>query len=354
MSTLASSKRTESEREREVVGLLTICTVCDVILLLSSEMCHCLLSVRESDRVEGQQTVGCDAALGSLVQFPGFVAITRRYGGQRSGRLSGGKGYGGDSIELTDVRETFICLLYPTNLLNCSWSFLTLEKDMQLSVSISVCHDTTTVKTLSQSPVERVGSRSFDLEQHEELHVILQFNMTQHDKYRVYTYSYNKDTLEVVPPPSNISAAFKDGDLLEPPKQLKSQLSYTELSADPTFTYRVRMKKRKLDFCIESQWSEWSPTVSVEPSGVPDKLNTLSIISISFGIPMILLALLLFLRHQRVSKLLFPPIPRPPPKYINYLEENDPFNFSPPVQPSKAEEEITKVTEEEENPLKRF
>ncbi|XP_062260414.1 granulocyte-macrophage colony-stimulating factor receptor subunit alpha-like [Platichthys flesus] len=276
-----------------------------------------------------------------------------------------------DFIELTDVRETFICLLYPKNLLNCSWSFLTLEKDMQLSVSISVCHDTTTVRTLNQSSVERVGSRSLNLEQHEELHVILQFNMTHYDKYRVYTYSYDKDTLEVVSPPSNISAAFKDGDLLvkwaesnpmcfeyrvdlgnqEPPKKLKSQLFYTEVSADPTFTYRVRMKRRKLDSCIGSQWSEWSPTVSVDPSAEPDKLNTLSIISISFGIPMILLALLLF---QRVSKLLFPPIPRPAPKYIYYLEENYPFNFSPPVQPSKAEEEITKVTEEEENPLGHF
>ncbi|XP_060939803.1 interleukin-13 receptor subunit alpha-1-like [Limanda limanda] len=277
------------------------------------------------------------------------------------------------SVELTDVRETFICLLYPTNLLNCSWSFLTLEKDMQLSVGISVCHDTTTVQSLNQSLVDRDGSRSLDLQEHEELHVILQFNMSQHDKWRVYTYQYDMATLEVMSPPSNISAAFKDGDLLvkwaqsrskclehqldlgnqEPPKQLRSQLSYTELNADPTFTYRVRMKTRKLDLCTGSQWSEWSPTVTVEPSGEPDQLNTLSIISISFGIPMILLALLLLLRYQRVSKLLFPLIPRPPPKYIYYLEDNDTFNFSHPVQPSKAEEEITKV-EEEENPLKTF
>ena len=57
MSTSTSSKRTESEREREVVGLVTSCTVCDVLLLLSPEMCHCLLFVGESDRVEGQQTV---------------------------------------------------------------------------------------------------------------------------------------------------------------------------------------------------------------------------------------------------------------------------------------------------------
>ncbi|XP_034469677.1 uncharacterized protein LOC117778300 [Hippoglossus hippoglossus] len=278
-----------------------------------------------------------------------------------------------EELDLTEVDETFICLLYPTNLLNCSWSFLTLEKDMQLSVSISVCHDNTTVQSRSQSPVERVGSRSLVLQQHEKIKVVLQFNMSQHDKWRVYTYTYDTDTLEVLSPPS-ISAAFKDGELLvkwaqsspmcfeyqldlgnqEPPKQLTSQQSYTELSTDPTFTYRVRMRTRKLAICILTQWSEWSPTVTVEPSGEPDKLNTLSIISISFGIPMILLALLLLVRHQRVSKLLFPPIPQPPPKYIYFLEENDTFNFFHPVLPSKAEEEITKVEEEEENPLKTF
>nr|XP_019962339.1 PREDICTED: interleukin-5 receptor subunit alpha-like [Paralichthys olivaceus] len=276
-------------------------------------------------------------------------------------------------LEKTDVKETFTCLLYPSNRLNCSWSFLT-EEDMQLSVCISVCDDDTMVQSLSQSTEEHVGSKSLVLQQHKDLFVILQFNMSQHDKWTVYTYMYELDDLEVLSPPSNISAAVKDGSLLvtwrrpkndpppcfeyqldldnqEPPKHLRSQLSYTELSADPTFTYRVRMRTRKTDKCIGSaQWSEWSPTVTVESSSQPDKLNMLLIISISLGIPMILLALLLLVHHQRLSKLLFPPIPCPPPKYIYFLEENETFIFFHPMLQSKAEEVITKVEDKEENP----
>lgn len=38
--------------------------------------------------------------------------------------------------ELSEIKETFICLLDSTNKLNCSWSFNTLEKDTRLSVFI--------------------------------------------------------------------------------------------------------------------------------------------------------------------------------------------------------------------------
>lgn len=41
-----------------------------------------------------------------------------------------------DDLDMSDVNETFTCLLYPTNVVNCSWSFLTLEKATQLSVFI--------------------------------------------------------------------------------------------------------------------------------------------------------------------------------------------------------------------------
>jgi len=84
----------------------------------------------------------------------------------------------------------------------------------------------------------------------------------------------------------------------ETPKELNEQLSYREPKVDPSSTYRVRMRTRKGSKCVESsQWSEWSHAliVAVEQS----KLNNLVIVSISLGIPMILLAVLLLLRHQR-------------------------------------------------------
>lgn len=276
-------------------------------------------------------------------------------------------------LDKADVKETFTCLLYPTKLLNCSWSFLAKE-DMQLSVYISVCDEKTTVQSFRVFHLDHIGSRSLDLQQYILSDVIIQFNMSQHDRWTVYTYMYELDMLEVLTPPPNVSAAFKDGGLLvtweqpkselhstcfeyqldldnqEPPKHLNFELSYTEHSADPAFTYRVRLRARKHDNCIGSaQWSEWSPPVTVEPSGQTGEVNILFIILISFGIPMILLALVLLVRHQRVSKLLFPPIPCPPPKYIYFLQENEKFNFVSPMMQPVAEEEITKVEDKEEN-----
>lgn len=43
---------------------------------------------------------------------------------------------GGHNVEQTAVVDNFHCLLYPTNMLNCSWSFPTLQKESQLFVYI--------------------------------------------------------------------------------------------------------------------------------------------------------------------------------------------------------------------------
>ncbi|XP_070775087.1 interleukin-5 receptor subunit alpha-like isoform X1 [Enoplosus armatus] len=282
-------------------------------------------------------------------------------------------------IEDTEVDGNFLCVLYPTNILNCSWSFNTLQKDTQLFVYISICDDERAVHSLHHSSGERVGSRSVTLREYQMLHVILHFNITQHDKWIVYTYTYERVMLEVLSPPQNVSASIKDGGLLvtwglprsreysnpscfeyqldmgdqERPKNLTGQLSFLEQNADPCRTYRVRMRTKKMGYCLGSpQWSDWSHTVTVEPSVY--RLNTLVIVSISLGIPMILLAVLLLVRHQRVSEVLFPPIPRPPPKYKCFLEKNDTSNLFHLASSAEPEAEITEVEDTEENPGKTF
>lgn len=107
-------------------------------------------------------------------------------------------------------------------------------------------------------------------------------------------------------------------------KHLKGLVSYTEPIVDPSRTYRVKVRTRMMtNICIgPAQWSQWSPTVCeytfillvlicmwctdwpwwiqytvVERSFY--EFNTLLIISISLGIPMILLAVLLLVRQQR-------------------------------------------------------
>ncbi|XP_074506528.1 uncharacterized protein LOC141776679 [Sebastes fasciatus] len=278
-------------------------------------------------------------------------------------------------VEEEKVNEdVFRCLLYPTNLLNCSWSFHTLQKDTHLFVNISICDDKRAVHPLDLSSEERVGSLSLTLHEHEHetLYVILRFNISLHDEWTVYTSAYDMDILEVLSPPQNISASVKDGGLLvtwglpprqedippecfeyqldmgdqEGPKTFPDQLSYTEANADPTRSYSVRMRARKTDSCGIPEWSAWSHAVTVEHPIY--KLNILVIISISLGIPMILLAVLLLARHQRVTKVLFPPIPRPPAKYKCFLEKNDTFNLFYPAPSAEPVEEITEVEDTEQ------
>ncbi|XP_044074955.1 granulocyte-macrophage colony-stimulating factor receptor subunit alpha-like isoform X2 [Siniperca chuatsi] len=285
----------------------------------------------------------------------------------------------GNYIMKTAVEGNFLCALYPTNTLNCSWSFHTLQKNAQLFVYISVCDGERTVPPPSHnSSEERVGSRSLTLSDYQSFHVNINFHITLHDKWTDYTFRYDEHMLEVLAPPEKISASVKDGSLLvtwglphsreysnpscfeyqldigdqERPKNLTGQ-SYKEPNADPSRTYRVRIRaRRKYECQLSPQWSDWSHTVMVEQSGY--KLNTLVIISISLGIPMILLAVLLMVRHQRVTKVLFPPIPRPPPKYKCFLEKNDTLNFFHPGLSAEPEAEITEVEDTEQNPGKTF
>nr|XP_046263257.1 granulocyte-macrophage colony-stimulating factor receptor subunit alpha-like [Scatophagus argus] len=281
-------------------------------------------------------------------------------------------------VEEDAVYDNYRCLLYPTNILNCSWSFHKLHEDTQLFVYISVCNATLTFRRLNHPAVERVGSMPLVLQELEGTNIVIQFNVSLHDKWTVYGHKYDIEMLEVLPPPHIISASVKDKDLVvtwalpksrvrpnpqcfeyqldmgdqERPRRLIGQLFYTELNVDPEFTYRVRLRTRMEDRCQENgQWSDWSHTVEVEPSSDPGKSykhSTYVIISISLGIPMILLAVLLLVRYQRVTKVLFPPIPRPPPKYIYFLEKNDAFSFHPPPS-AEPVEDIVEVEDTEEN-----
>ncbi|XP_054624604.1 interleukin-5 receptor subunit alpha-like isoform X2 [Dunckerocampus dactyliophorus] len=282
--------------------------------------------------------------------------------------------------DLVDIEENtnFCCSLYPTNILNCSWSFLDLQQDAQLCVYISVCDNTSTVRPLRLVSEEHLGSTSMALKEHEMLHVILHFNVSLQHTWAVYSYVYDTEMMEVLPPPGNISASVRDEGLVvtwqvpcsrayynpscfeyqlevgdeEKPKVLSSQLSYTIPNVDPSSTYGVRVRARKMFACLGSpQWSHWSNTVMIEQSC--ETINITVIVLITLGIPMILLALLLFFRHQRLAEVLYPTIPRPPLKYKHFLEEINSFNFYHPA-PSVKCEEITLVEETEPKPGKTF
>lgn len=267
--------------------------------------------------------------------------------------------------------EDVICVLYPKNLLNCSWSFPTLKEDAQLSVSVRVYENEILVDSRSQNSAKSVGFITWTIHDGEERTVAISINATLDDPWTCCSI-FDKDVLDITPPPTNVTASIQNGSLnvtwvvprenvstecfdyqldmgdQEKLKEFTGKLQYIEPNAVPAHTYRVRMRTRVLHHCYGcTQWSEWSPTVIVEQPSC--QLDPLVIAVISLGIPMILLAVLLFLRHQRLVKVLFPTIPRPPEKYKHFLEKNDPLNFFSPVPTTKPEEEITEVEDAEQN-----
>ncbi|KAM4557687.1 uncharacterized protein V3H82_017381 isoform 2-T2 [Fundulus diaphanus] len=274
--------------------------------------------------------------------------------------------------ELPYNSEAVICVVYPTNLLNCSWSFHTLDQDAELSVSVRVSENDELVDSRLQGSAKRVGFISWMLQDGENREVAVDFNVTLRGAWMCCKASWDDDLLNVIPPPANVTASIQDGSLKvtwdapsemfkahcfdyqldmgeqEKLRNFSNKLQYREPNVVPGHAYKVKMRARILEICYGcAQWSEWSPTVTVR---VPSfRLDPLVIAVISLGIPMILLAVLLLLRHQRLGKVLFPPIPRPPEKYKNFLEKTDPLNFFHSVSTIKSEEEITEVEDAENN-----
>lgn len=264
--------------------------------------------------------------------------------------------------EIKDINEKdFKCLLYPTNSLNCSWSFQSLEKEAEVSVYTRICEHNRTAETQVSGGKE--GSSKILIQRDKDLYVLLLFNVSLRDRWTVYSYKYDTTPLEVLSPPPNITTSFTDSGLLVTwglpscrtycaPRcleydlslgdqassiVLKESLSYTEPNVDLSRSYTVKLRTRIGHTCSGSQhWSDWSQPVTIQAKHSTFKLNLLVIVAISLGIPMILLALLLLVRYQSVSKLLFPPIPCPPPKYLHILENNDTFLY--PDLTAKCEE----------------
>ncbi|XP_077580695.1 granulocyte-macrophage colony-stimulating factor receptor subunit alpha-like isoform X2 [Stigmatopora nigra] len=253
-------------------------------------------------------------------------------------------------VEIQD-KENFNCYLYPTNLLNCSWTFLTLHQNAQLYVYISICDNHSTVHSFSLSSKEHYGSISIAPREYKKLYVIVKFNVSWHHKWVVYSYVFDAEMMEVLPAPGNISASVQDEGIvlkwdapqgranynsrcfeyeLDVELQEKNlintkQVSYTLPNTDPLSTYRARIRARKLSSCLGSQsWSDWSNTIKIEHSF--DTLNIMTILPIALGIPLIFLILLVLFRTQRFKQVLYPTIPRPPLKYKYFLEENNMLN----------------------------
>ncbi|XP_007571758.1 interleukin-5 receptor subunit alpha-like [Poecilia formosa] len=275
--------------------------------------------------------------------------------------------------EIEDLEDSVVCSVSRTNKLNCSWSIHTLEAGAQLSVSVSFSEKKRLIDSRNQSSANGDGFISWTIGGGQEKSVVVDFEVLLRGNRMCYTAEFEEQQLNILDPPGNVDASIRDGNLhvnwdvpsssiyahcfdyqldigdQEKPRNFSGKVEYIELNA-AAHTYKVRMRTKILKSCYGcTQWSEWSPTVTVERPTY--RLDPLVIALISLGIPMILLAVLLILRHQRLVKVLFPPIPRPPAKYKHFLEKTDPLNFFHPVPTTKPEEEITEVEDAEQPPV---
>ncbi|XP_031666227.1 uncharacterized protein LOC109879992 isoform X2 [Oncorhynchus kisutch] len=297
-----------------------------------------------------------------------------------------------NTCNLSDSEQAH-CLIYPTNLLNCSWNFHGLPNDSQSYASVFVCKknerissvDCVTEATGGQGAqggtgkadrvVRNVSAGCQGSVDNSATSVILTFNVSCSDVWGIYTHIYQTKDIDVLRPPPNINLAWvREGVLLvqwglpssrsrnksscfhyqlqinDQVRNFTGLLTYNETNADPTHSHDVKMRVRKSKTCRGSQhWSSWSDTTKVAPFKFPNQLNSLVVVGIALGIPMILLSLLLLIRLQRER--LFPHIPGPPLKIKHLLERDDQFQFVPQALQPKFVEEITVVEEAKETPV---
>ncbi|XP_042184846.1 uncharacterized protein LOC112260783 isoform X1 [Oncorhynchus tshawytscha] len=285
------------------------------------------------------------------------------------------------------------CLIYPTNQLNCSWNFHGLPNDSQSYASVFVCKKTERISSVdcvteatggqgaqggtgkADRVVGNVSAGCQGSVDNSATSVILTFNVSCSDVWGIYTHKYQTKDIDVLRPPPDINLAWvREGVLLvqwglpssrsrnksscfhyqlqinDQVRNFTGLLTYNETNADPTHSHNVKMRVRKSKTCRGSQhWSSWSNTTKVAPFKFPNQLNSLVVVGIALGIPMILLSLLLLIRLQRER--LFPHIPGPPLKIKHLLERDDQFQFVPQALQPKFVEEITVVEEAKETPV---
>ncbi|XP_062336938.1 granulocyte-macrophage colony-stimulating factor receptor subunit alpha-like [Osmerus eperlanus] len=279
--------------------------------------------------------------------------------------------------------KVYSCFIYPSNELNCSWTSNKLPDGSQYSASVIGCKEKaiSTVDcvwdnigggTQSGAMVNCRGEADV-IRAYSEDSLIFSVNVSTPYISCLYTTKFHFKNIVVLSPPPNVTVQrVKGGDLLvqwatpysqwnfaatcfeyelsinnQEPRTIKELLDYTEPNADPSLAYQVKIRTKPNGKCHEvHHWSAWSSTIDV-PADTSTQFKPLVIIGITLGIPMILLALLILFRPQRVSKLLFPPIPQPPKKIKLLLEREDLFQIVP-TPLSKYVDDITIVEEAEE------
>ncbi|XP_062383774.1 uncharacterized protein LOC134071169 isoform X2 [Sardina pilchardus] len=125
---------------------------------------------------------------------------------------------------------------------------------------------------------------------------------------------------------------------------------YKEPNLDPTQKHKIKIRVKKTSLCCDpgDTWSDWTVIDLHKSADIPLDIHIGVIIAIALGLPMILLAILLLCKFQRVFDKMFPPIPGPSIKIKGLLEKD----ITSQILSHKCVEEVTEVevkeNEEEE------
>ncbi|XP_060754700.1 interleukin-5 receptor subunit alpha-like isoform X2 [Neoarius graeffei] len=254
------------------------------------------------------------------------------------------------------------CLIYNGNALNCSWSTDSLPEDTQYSASFFQ-YDPSNDSALncdserSKKLVECQGQINLDVF---DTDITVKANISINGDWYIICQSYDPVDIEKLNPPENITTFINSTNLeirwMLPityfsPKpscfiyhlkindediKLEGDLEYIKKNIDPTKSYIIQIRTKQDHTCAKTEfWSDWSKPVVINPSKSNSQLDIIVIVSITFVLPMILLAILLICRFQRLTEKLFPSIPNPSKNVQMLLEKND---FDQAIPPKQREE----------------
>ncbi|XP_053472389.1 interleukin-5 receptor subunit alpha-like isoform X2 [Ictalurus furcatus] len=261
------------------------------------------------------------------------------------------------------------CLIYNVNLLSCSWSTDSLAEDAQYSASFQFCsttedHPLNCISGSLQKFVECQGQIKM-IDEMDETDVAVKVNISINGYWYSICHVYDLAQIEKLDAPQNITTVIKSTNLeiqWLPPRSccfqkqecfiyelkinnekvedaLKGMLAYNKTNFEPTRSYTIQIRVKQSKACASAQhWSDWSEAVVVSQSRNIYHLNASVIASIAFVLPMILLAIFLVCKFQRLFEKLFPSIPNPSKNVQMLLEKNEFNQVIPPKQIEGAEE----------------
>ncbi|KAL4656814.1 interleukin-13 receptor subunit alpha-1-like [Arapaima gigas] len=259
---------------------------------------------------------------------------------------------------LLSLKNVF-CLIYNQRQFCCNWSAKTFPTKAPLTFTVLQNAERDKTWNCSTSYNNEVVECSGTINPDKTL-MTIQINMSLPDLQYLYSRHYEIKKNEKLNPPHNISMSITNGTLKiewNTPEKIKKECvhyqlrlnngteyvnvtagtKYTKANVDLTRKQSVQIRVTKREHCWKNDiWSNWSNVVVLDAAVKPNGINVLVIVGMALGIPMILLALLLFCRFHRIHEKMFPPIPSPSKKTKIMLEREDLFQ----VFKTKHTEEI--------------